>query len=50
MNKRDWLDYLTVIGAVATPILVLALSALGWRLRQLFERRVVLEDKFGKTV
>ncbi len=44
-NDPNWLDYVTAISAVATPLLVLALSALGWRLRHVFERRVALEDK-----
>ena len=37
-NEPNWLDYVTAISAVATPLLVLALSALGWRL-------VALDDK-----
>jgi hypothetical protein len=40
-----WLDYLTAFGAVATPLLVLLLTATGWRLRTRLERRFALEDK-----
>lgn len=41
---KTWLDYVTALGAVATPILVLALTALGWRIRQRLERKQELED------
>jgi hypothetical protein len=45
MPQIGWLPYLTAIGSIATPILVLALTALGWRLRRRLERRLELEDK-----
>lgn len=45
MLEKHWLDYLVAIAAVATPILVLFLTAIGWRFRQSFERQRVLEDK-----
>lgn len=45
MNTTTWLDYVTAIGAVATPILVLILTAVGWRIRKRLERRIELEDK-----
>ena len=45
MVEKHWLDYLTAIGAVATPILVLVLTAIGWKLRQSVERERQLEDK-----
>ena len=45
MEEKSWIDYLTAIGALATPILVIVLSAIGWRLRKGIERRVELEDK-----
>jgi hypothetical protein len=44
-SNKDWLDYITVIGSIATPILVLVLSAVGWRLRQSFERKIDLENR-----
>ena len=40
-----WLDYLSAIGAVATPVLVLVLTAIGWRIRHDLERRSDLEGK-----
>jgi hypothetical protein len=43
--SATWLDYLTAFGAVTTPLLVLALTAVGWRLRQRIERQHELEDK-----
>jgi len=40
-----WLEYLSAIGAVATPLLVLVLTAVGWRIRHDLERRSDLEAK-----
>ena len=40
MNEKTWLDYLVVAGTIATPILVLLLSGIGWRLRNRLEREV----------
>ena len=45
MVEKHWLDYITAIGVIATPILVLVLTAIGWRLRQSIERERQLEDK-----
>jgi hypothetical protein len=45
MNTKHWLDYVTAIGSVATPLFVLILTAVGWRLRQSIERRRDLENK-----
>lgn len=43
--EPTWLDYLSAVGAIATPLLVLALTALGFKLRHQLERRSELEDK-----
>jgi hypothetical protein len=45
MQETTWLDYVTAFGAIATPILVLLLTAVGWRFRMQLERRAALEDK-----
>ena len=45
MEQKTWLDYVTAIGTIATPILVLVLTGIGWRLRAQAERRLALEDK-----
>ncbi len=45
MVEKHWLDYLTAVGSVTTPILVLILTAVGWKLRQSVERERELEDK-----
>lgn len=42
---KDWLDYLTGIGSITTPVLVLVLTAIGWRLRRHLDRELELEDK-----
>ena len=45
MPEKDWIDYVVAVGTVATPLLVLALTAIGWKFRQSFERRTKLEEK-----
>ena len=45
MEEKTWIDYVTAIGAVVTPIVVIILSAIGWRLRKGIERKSDLEDK-----
>ena len=45
MDERHWIDYLTAIAAVATPVLVAFLAAVGWRLRTRLERQAALEDQ-----
>ena len=45
MDQKHWLDYVTAIGAVATPLLVLLLTTVGWKLKQSVERRRELENK-----
>lgn len=45
MVGKTWVDYLSAIGSVATPILVLLLAAVGWTYRQSMERRMKLEEK-----
>lgn len=39
------LDYITAFGSIATPILILILSGIGWAVRRSFEREAELEDK-----
>jgi hypothetical protein len=43
--EKHWLDYLSALGSIATPVLVLALTAVGWRLRRKMDRHLELEDK-----
>jgi hypothetical protein len=43
--EKHWLDYLMGIGSIATPLLVLVLTAVGWRLRQTVDRRTELENQ-----
>ena len=45
MEEKHWIDYVVAIGSVATPILVLVLTAIGWRARSSIERRIELENK-----
>ncbi|MCI5069739.1 hypothetical protein [Acidovorax sp.] len=44
-TTKHWLDYVTAIGSLATPLIVLLLTAVGWKLRQSIERRRDLENK-----
>lgn len=45
MEEKNWLDYISAIGSVSTPILVLILTAVGWKYRQSVERKMKLEEK-----
>ncbi|WP_144820888.1 hypothetical protein [Marinobacter piscensis] len=44
-DSANWLEVVTAIGAIATPILVLILSGIGWRIRVGLDRQFQLEDK-----
>lgn len=45
LTEKHWLDYLAALGSIATPMLVLVLTAIGWNLRRRVERQLELEDK-----
>lgn len=45
MIDKIWLDYAVAFGSIATPLLVLLLTAIGWRARTNVERRIELENK-----
>jgi len=45
MQEKDWLDVVTALASIATPALVLIISAIGWKIKQDFERRINIEDK-----
>jgi len=45
MEEKTWIDYLTAIGSVATPLLVLVLSAVGWKFKSSIERKAELENR-----
>ncbi len=45
MINKDWVDYLTAIGSVATPVLVIFFSAVGWSIKSSLERQADLENK-----
>lgn len=45
MGTPLWPQYLTAIGSVVTPVLVLVLTGVGWRLRTTLERRLSLEER-----
>lgn len=45
MEEKHWLDYLTALGAVMTPVLVITLTGVGWKFRKKIDRRQELEDK-----
>jgi hypothetical protein len=40
----NWTEYVVAIGSIATPILVLTLTAVGWNYRQTIERKARLEE------
>ena len=45
MEEKHWLDVVIAIGSIATPVLVLVLTALGWKARTSIERRIELENQ-----
>ncbi|KPD23765.1 hypothetical protein [Idiomarina zobellii] len=45
MEDKTWIDYLTAIGSVATPLLVILLSAVGWKFKASVERKIDLENR-----
>lgn len=45
MDNANWVQYVTAFSSLATPILVLALTAVGWMYKQSFERKIKLEEK-----
>ncbi len=45
MEEKIWVDYFTAIGSVATPLLVITLSAVGWRFKSSVERKIDLENR-----
>lgn len=45
MEEKSLLDIISVIGSVTTPILVLILTAIGWKYRKFVERKMQLEEK-----
>lgn len=45
MEESNWVNYLSAIGSIATPVIVLVLTAVGWKYRQSIERKIRLEEK-----
>lgn len=45
--EPSWIQYATAFGAVATPLLVLVLTGIGWKIRSRLERQNQLEDRLG---
>lgn len=45
MVDKTWLDYAVAFGSIATPVLVVLLTAIGRRARTSIERRLELENK-----
>lgn len=45
MEEKTWLDYAVAFGSISTPLLVLLLTAIGWKLKNSAERKIELENK-----
>ncbi|MGQ0442507.1 MAG: hypothetical protein ACT4OH_03535 [Methylophilaceae bacterium] len=45
MESKTWIDYAVAIGSISTPLLVLLLTAVGWKARTSIERKIELENK-----
>jgi hypothetical protein len=48
LEGQSWLSYLTAFGAIATPVLVLALAVVGWKLRQSIDLRLKQENRMAQ--
>lgn len=44
-DSATWINYISAFGSIATPILIVILSAVGWRIRIQLERNRELEEK-----
>ncbi len=44
-TEPNWIQYITAVGSIATPLLVIALGAIGWKFRAEYERRLNLENQ-----
>jgi len=47
--NANWLNYVTAFGSIATPVIVLILTAIGWRYRVRLERKIELENKLREN-
>lgn len=45
MEEKHWVDYVSALGSIATPVLVLLLTAVGWKYKKSVERKIELEEK-----
>lgn len=45
MEEKSWIDYAVAVGSISTPLLVLFLTAVGWKVRTSIERKIELENK-----
>jgi hypothetical protein len=45
MEEKHWLDFVTAIGSIATPIIVLIISSIGWKAKNRIERKMDLDNK-----
>ncbi len=45
MEDLNWLEIIKDIGTIATPIILIGLSAIGWKIRKKVERELDIENK-----
>ncbi|ACH63695.1 hypothetical protein VFMJ11_A0645 [Aliivibrio fischeri MJ11] len=45
MEEKHWLDVVSAIGSIATPIIVLVISSVGWKVKNNIERKIELDNK-----
>jgi hypothetical protein len=45
MEEKHWLEFVTAIGSIATPVIVLIISSIGWNAKNRIERKIDLENK-----
>ena len=45
MEEKTWIDYLTAIGSISTPLIVIIITTIGWKFKSSIERKIDLENK-----
>lgn len=45
MDKTNWMDYVVAVATVLTPVLIVFLTAIGWKYRQSIAHKIKIEEK-----
>ena len=45
MDDKNWIEYVVAVATVLTPVLIVILTAIGWKYRQSIEHKFKIEEK-----